>query len=121
MFTDRLFGRIITIGSFVILKMSCSLIHLLLVNGTLDFNDTPTIEGDSDYRYLQGAFYIRGLINDRGAASKNIKRARKEIMQNASEYEKYLLEEWFKEFYKTVEIELEKQYFQTIKLELLEA
>lgn len=110
-FTDRLFGRIITIGAFSYLQESCLRLHDLFTRSTysLDENHVFATNSDTAVRYLFKAFFIKGLINDSSATTANISRARKEVVKNASEYEQYLLDEWYRDFIDVLKDDLNKE------------
>ena len=118
-FSDRLFGRLITIGAFFFLNIKCQHIHDILTSGNFDLNPEYRFVTDSGnaVRYLNKAFFIRGLINDAEANDWNVKNAKKNVIQNVSEYEQKLLEGWFEDFIETLKDELGKENFEVVKYE----
>lgn len=59
-FIDRLFGRFITLGAFLILDLHLEWIHDLLTKGQFDFTRHPK-QRNNALTYLSRAFYIKEL------------------------------------------------------------
>lgn len=86
-FAKRLYGRLLTIGSFLLLDYPIVFIHDWLVHGTLN---SQRASRESDYRFLKDCFFIKGFPN--AEDNQTIRTAKKEIFEYLSEHEKQRLE-----------------------------
>ncbi len=95
LFKHRLYGRLIVLGCCLFLRMDCRKIHALLTNDNeLIFKDSESesTNGNTEYRYLQTAFFIHGLSEYKKSGT--YEEVLTEIYENLSSYEKSLIKEW---------------------------
>ena len=88
LFGHRLYGRLITLGCCLFANMYCPEIHLLLTKDEAPELGLPMSK--EAFRFLQGAFFIRGLSSNPISLANN----RQEIFSHLSLHEQELLRKW---------------------------
>jgi hypothetical protein len=86
-FLDKLFGRFITLGCYLVLDMRIEWIHELMIHGK--FNFIVKSNKDTAFSYLSRSFFISELIKEEPRDPKNHQhlRQKQRIFNNLSTYE----------------------------------
>lgn len=103
-FKHRLYSRLIAIGAYLYLDLSCWTIHSLFnPKNDIKFNwDKDHLQSETHIKYLSTRFYIDALISDKSSDNEIIK-SKSKIFSSCSIYEQHILIRWHDDFIHNIE------------------